>query len=259
MGVHTGWLPARIAYEREYAGQADAVVTVSDTLADMLVEELGLPEKPTVVLNAPPVGEPAPPGGVPSMRALAGVDAGTPLLLYSGGVAPQRGVSVMIEALPQLPEAHVVFVVASAEAPYVQELMARATELRVRERVHLLPYVDPEQVVAYVSEADIGVHPTLHHPNHEISLASKFFEYSQARLPIVVSDVRTMADMVRRSGQGEVFTAGDVDDYVRAIRAVLADPQRYRAAYDAPGLLEEWTWEGQADVLDRLYARLTGR
>ncbi|MGN6781069.1 MAG: glycosyltransferase family 4 protein [Marmoricola sp.] len=259
MGVHAGWLPARVAYEREYIGQADAVVTVSDTLADMLVEEHGLPEKPTVVLNAPPVGEPAPAEGVPSMRALAGVDATTPLLLYSGGVAPQRGVAVMVEALPRLPEAHVVFVVANDTAPYVQELMGRATELGVRDRIHLLPYVAPEQVVPYVSEADIGVHPTLHHLNHEISLASKFFEYSQARLPIVVSDVKTMAGMVRRTGQGEVFVAGDVDDYVRAITAVLADPQRYRAAYDAPGLLEEWTWEGQADVLDRLYARLTGR
>lgn len=258
-GVHPGWLQARVAYEREYVGQADAVVTVSDTLADMLVEELGLPETPTVVLNAPPVGEPPPPGGVPSMRALAGVDASTPLLLYSGGVAPQRGVSVMIEALPRLPAAHVVFVVANAEASYVRQLMVRATELGVRERVHLLPYVDPEQVVSYVAEADIGVHPTLHHPNHEISLASKFFEYSQAHLPIVVSDVKTMAAMVRRTGQGEVFTAGDIDDYVRAITAVLADPQRYRAAYDKPGLLEEWTWEGQADVLDRLYTRLTGR
>ncbi|MEH1017514.1 hypothetical protein V6U90_31075, partial [Micromonospora sp. CPCC 206060] len=42
----------------------------------------------------------------------------------------------------------------------------------------------------------------------------------------------------------------------RAVRAVLADPGRYRAAYDRPGLLENWTWEAQARVLDAVYSRL---
>jgi glycosyltransferase involved in cell wall biosynthesis len=87
-------------------------------------------------------------------------------------------------------------------------------------------------------------------------LATKFFEYAHARLPIVVSDVKTMSEMVRATGQGEVFRAGDVADYVRAVRTVLADPQRYRAAYDKPGLLDEWTWEKQAEVLDRVYVDL---
>jgi glycogen synthase len=98
--------------------------------------------------------------------------------------------------------------------------------------------------------------PIHHWPNHEIALITKFFEYSHARLPIVVSDVETMAEVTRSTGLGEVFTAEDVDDYVRAVRAVLADPKRYRAAYDAPGLLERWTWEAQADALDQIYRRL---
>src|SRR5918997_1714441 len=37
------WLPAHRAYEREYAPAADAVVTVSDTLAEMLQPEYQLP------------------------------------------------------------------------------------------------------------------------------------------------------------------------------------------------------------------------
>ncbi|HET9517795.1 MAG TPA: glycosyl transferase family 1, partial [Actinoplanes sp.] len=95
-----------------------------------------------------------------------------------------------------------------------------------------------------------------HWPNHEIALITKFFEYSHARLPLVVSDVRTMATTVRATGQGEVFTAEDVDDYVRAVLAVLAEPQRYRAAYDQPGLLSGWTWQAQAEVIDAVYSRL---
>jgi glycogen synthase len=165
-------------------------------------------------------------------------------------------VGIMVEALPVLDGVHVAFITATPQSAYVQQLMGRAGELGVRDRVHLLPYVAPEHVVEYVAAADIGVHPTHHHLNHEISLATKFFEYSHARLPIVVSDVRTMSEMVLASGQGEVFRAEDMDDYLRAIRAVLADPERYRAAYDKPGLLDDWTWRKQAEVLDVVYERL---
>ncbi len=65
--------------------------------------------------------------------------------------------------------------------------------------------------------------------------------------------------MVRRTGQGEVFRAEDLDDYVRAVRAVLADPKKYRAAYDEPGRLQAWTWDKQAEVLDAVYTRLLQR
>jgi hypothetical protein len=65
-----------------------------------------------------------------------------------------------------------------------------------------------------------------------------------------------MSATVRATGQGEVFRAGDAADYVSAVRAVLDDPQRYRAAYDRPGLLDAWTWQAQAKILDGVYRRL---
>jgi glycogen(starch) synthase len=126
----------------------------------------------------------------------------------------------------------------------------------VADRLHVLPYVAHDQVVSFLSSADIGVIPIHHWPNHEIALITKYFEYSHARLPIVVSDVKTMAETTRETGQGEVFRVADLDDYVRAVQAVLADPKRYRSAYDTPGLLDGWTWEAQAVVLDGVYSRL---
>lgn len=249
-----GWLDAQIAYEREFIGLADEVVTVSEPLAEMLAREHGI-ARPTVVLNAPVVEEISD-VDVPTVRQRCGVADDTPILLYSGSMTPQRGVSIMVDALPHLPDAHVAFVVSSTEKPFVRELMQRAEERGVSSRVHWLPYVAPEHVVHYVADATVGVHPTHHFVNHEISLATKFFEYAHAGLPIVVSDVRTMAEMVRRTGQGEVFRAEDLDDYLRAVRQVLADPGRYRAAYRDSGLLQEWTWERQAQVLDSVYSRL---
>ncbi|GIF04237.1 glycosyltransferase family 4 protein [Actinoplanes siamensis] len=242
------WLPAHLAYEREYVPYADAVVTVSDALADLLQSEHGLARKPGVVLNAPArAGDEE----VPDLRALCGVGPDTPLLVYSGSSSPQRGLDTIVRALPELPGAHLALVVQDPSAPHITALTGAS------DRVHAVPYVPADQVFRFLSPADVGVIPIHHWPNHEIALITKFFEYSHARLPIVVSDVRAMAEAVRATGQGEVFRAQDPADLARAVRAILADPKRYRAVYDGPDSpLPGWTWEAQADRLNTIYQEL---
>lgn len=260
---HERWLPGHVAWEKEHAVFADAVITVSPSLADLLVKGHKLKETPYVVLNAP-VTRPAPDEvadvePVPDLRELCGVDRDTPLLAYCGGINPVRGVETMIEGLVHLPDVHVALVSlppGRKPFPATNKVMELVEELGVGDRVHLLPFVPHWQVPEFLATADAAVSPLHHLPNHELALSNKFFEYSQARLPLVVSDIRTMAEMVEKTGQGEVFKAQDVEDYVRAVKAVLADPERYRKAYDTPGLLEKWTWEAQAVVLGEIYDRL---
>ncbi|MEV0492494.1 glycosyltransferase family 4 protein [Streptomyces atratus] len=253
------WIPGNTAHESEFAPYADAVVTVSEGLADLLRERHGLKAQPTVVLNAPdrPVETTAEDDAeVPDLRELCGIGPDVPLIVYSGSPGPQRGLGDMVEALPNLDGVHIAFVVPNPAAAYIQGLMKRAEELGAGDRLHAVPYVPHWQVVRFLSAADVGCIPIHHWPNHEIALITKFFEYSHARLPLVVSDVKTMSEAARATGQGEVFPAEDIDGFVAAVKAVLADPDRYKAAYDKPGLLDTWTWEAQAEVLDKLYTDL---
>jgi glycogen synthase len=160
--------------------------------------------------------------------------------------------------MPYLPDVHLALVSLHpngnrATAEPIEEL---AAELGVTDRVHLLPYVAPDEVVSYLSGADAAVTPLRHLPNHEIALSNKFFEYSQARLPLITSDVKAMAQMVRSTGQGEVYEADDVQDYVRAVKRVLADPEKYRAAYEKAGVLDQWNWQAQFANLEKVYSRL---
>jgi glycogen synthase len=256
------WKPAHVALEREFAPYADAVVTVSEPLADMLAADFALPEPPAIVLNAPVVADP-PHTCDRDLRADCGIDHDTPLVVYSGGAAPQRGLEVMIDALPELPGVHTAFVVLApaTEGPgeYVRGLIDRARALGVDDRVHFLTYVPSDEVVPYLSTADVGVFPGLPFLNHTISLITKFLEYSQARLPIVVSNLKTMAETVKDTGQGEVFEPEDVPTYVAAISKVLADSAAYRHAYDDPERMLEWSWQPQAETLDQVYRSVLER
>jgi glycosyltransferase involved in cell wall biosynthesis len=253
------WLPAMCAHEAEYARHADEVVTVSEELAELLRKRHRLARLPTVVLNAPETASTKDTDDAPDLRGQCGIGPADPLLVYNGVAAPRRGLDIMVRALPMLPDAHVALVVDEPDGPYATELGELAAAIGVAARVHVLPFVPYHQAVSHLAAADVGVVPIHHWPNHEIALTPKFFEYSHARLPVVVSDVRTMARTTHNTGQGEVFWADNVNDYVRAVNAVLADPASYRGAYERADLLGAWTWEHQARVLDTAYAKAMAR
>jgi glycogen(starch) synthase len=257
--AHPRWHAAQMAHEREYAPCADAVVTVSDRLAELLRERHRLAETPTVVMNTPEVRPLEVGDEAPSLRERCGIGRDVPLMVYSGGGAERRGLGDVVNALPALPGVHLALIVRSHRTRYMVELARLSERLGVADRVHRLPYVPHRHVVPHLAEADLGLIPLHHYMNHEIALITKFFEYSHARLPVVVSDVEAMGEKVAETGQGEVFTAGDVESLVQAVKAVLTDADAYRAAYENTELLAEWTWAAQAEKLHGVYRRLLDR
>lgn len=239
-----------IREERRYSQMAATVLSVSEGMSDLLIPHLELTQRPELVANDPLFE-----GQQPSKRDLrtdCNVLVTTPLLVYSGSVAPQRGLVTVLDALLQLPGVHLALI-ANPKSQTVLDLQARYSQLW--DRFHVLPYVPNSELVSYLSTGDIGLIPIHHKLNHEISLITKFGEYMQARLPIVVSDVRTMAAEVKRLGNGEVFIAEDVNDFVAAVKNVLADKDKYQSVYTKK-VLRERSWELQAKNLVKIYNKI---
>ncbi|NYI08473.1 glycosyltransferase family 4 protein [Allostreptomyces psammosilenae] len=249
-----------LGVEAEHIRRADAVVTVSEAIAERLRRDHALPVLPRVVLNAPwrpPAAANAAGEARPSVRAVVGLPDEVPLLLYSGGLAPRRGLATVVRGLAALPGVHLALV-ARDDDPDLAGLLDLAEHEGVRGRIHPAPYVAPERVVDYFESATIGLVPILHRPNHELSLITKYFEYLHAHLPVVTSDVRHMAETTRRLGVGEVFRAGDPEDFAAAVRRVLTHLERYRRRYSdrVTDPAARYRWEPQADALHALYRRL---
>lgn len=239
-----------IREEKRYSAVATTVLSVSEGMSDLLIPHLELRNRPELVANDPLFE-----GQQPCIRNLrhdCNIDATTPLLVYSGAVAPQRGLSTVLEALKELPGVNLALI-ANPKNQTVLDLQSEYEQLK--DRFHVLPYVPNSELVSYLSTGDIGLIPIHHKLNHEISLITKFGEYMQARLPIVVSDVRTMATEVKRLGNGEVFIAEDVVDFTAVVKKVLANKAKYQSAY-TDEVLRERSWERQAENLVAIYNRI---
>jgi len=238
--------------ERAGVKVADAVLSVSEPMSDLLMPHLQVKKRPIIVANDPLVAGQQ--KAKRNLRKECGLDKKTPLLVYSGAVAPQRGISTAIAALRKMPNVHLA-VTANPENATVKQLQEDAAD--ISDRFHVVPYVPNPELVSFLSTANIGLIPLHHKLNHEISLITKFGEYMQARLPIVVSDVKTMSAEVKRLKNGEVFKAEDVAGFVAATNKILANEQRYRKVY-TKSVLGERSWERQAKVLVDLYNKVAG-
>lgn len=254
----------RAAYsdlEQEFIPYADAVITVTQPLAEELQRRHALPKTPAVVLNAPVLDGLLGHSAAGDVRAACGLGPDEQLMVYAGGVTAARGLDTAVNALPELPQnVHLAIVcVPHTDTHPVRGLRALATELGVADRVHFLPPAAPDDVSAYVSTADVGIIPLVHFGSHEFALANKLFEYMHAGLPLLVSDCRAQAEFVNQHQVGEVHISQDSAEFARAARRVLdRAPEIRRHIAEHPEMLAPYDWRRQAENLRSVYRTLLG-
>ena len=240
--------PWLLACEALFTRVADEVVTTSPGYADELRRRYRV-RRPTVIRNVPA-------GPAPGRRD---GPAGEAVLAYVGGLLPGRGLELAIEALARTPGARLELIGPGA-AGYVAALAEHARRHGVRDRVEFPGAVAPGRVVERLAGADVGL--CLIEPiclSYELTLPNKLFEYAAAGLPILATDLPTIADTVRTWDAGEVVPHDDPGAVAAGLARLLLDPERYRrAAHGARALAAANPWSHERDRLAEVYARVAG-
>ena len=191
----------------------------------------------------------------PTIREVLGI-GNTPVVVHSGSIRAGRGVHLVIEAMANIPDMHLALI-SEIETDYLRSCIDRAKELGVRERISILPYLPPENVAAFVSDADVGVIPVERYGNAEVGLANKLFDYLLAGIPIVSSNTLAMQEFMKNWAIGELFAAGDARDLEAALKTVLASKKTYSDAIrEDASRLWSYSWERQAEKLAEVYSLL---
>ncbi|MBM3667796.1 MAG: glycosyltransferase [Actinobacteria bacterium] len=248
-------MKSEVELEGKAIGRADAVITVSEPLADLLAERYSLDARPLVVYSAPPAAL-ARATGVPGLRELTGLSGRERLLVYVGRIAERRGVYESVSALSHLPsDVHLVLIgpMAPGHAAKLQRLAERDG---LAERMHLLEPVSPDDLLATIRDADLALMPLHRNRQHEVTMPNKVFQYAQAGLPVVASDCGAVSRFVRLLGIGRLFEHGDARSLAKVAGRVLERHERISERLAAPGVRWLTSWEATEPVLLELYRRL---
>jgi len=236
--------------ERRYIQKADAVITVSDSIADHLSAVYPI-RRPVVIVNAPNL--PAQNAEKANLRQVLGLQEQA-LAVYIGSVTINRGIEQCVQALALVQQLHLALV-GPRRAISEQEIVQLAEDLGVRERMYLVDPVPPESVVNFVAGADVSVVPIQDVClSYRFCLPNKLFESAFAGIPIAASDLPELRRFIERYGCGLLMDQSDPKDIAAKIESLLCDPGQFRIGpAERETLIRAYGWPAQARKLCRLY------
>jgi glycosyltransferase involved in cell wall biosynthesis len=181
--------------------------------------------------------------------------SGRSVILTFGLLSPNKGIEVMIDAMPSILKrrADAVYVVLGATHPnlvrdqgeaYRESLLARVRELGIEDHVVFLDqFVDQATLLEFISMCDVYVTPYL----NEAQMTSGTLAYSFGLGKPVVSTPYWHARELLADGRGVLIPFGDAAAAGREIAELLTDDTRRQAICKrAYAVSRSMTWERTA-------------
>ncbi len=235
--------------EGRHIGHADAVFTVSESIARHLEKMYGIPT-PVVVHNVPEMQH------VEASPLLRGdLDSETTLLLHQGQIQKHRGCFPLVRAMREVEGAALVFL---GGGPLKKALEEYVINNRLEARVRFKEPVAPDHLLPLTAGADVGI--TLLEDtclNHRFALPNKLFEYLMAGLPVVASNLPEIRSVVESFDVGCIVDPEDHSQLVHTLQHVTRDREaRKKWAANTVSVFETFSWEKASHHFTDVYYRL---
>lgn len=236
------------AVEKLLMPRANGTITTTDARAKFFARAYSV-ARPVVLQNRP---RQQPLLSSSQIRDELALDKPWPIIVYQGGVQQGRGLERLARVAERVPNAYFVFIGGGRLDGILRQI---AQELNIEDRVRFIPTVPLADLPSYTASADIGVQPIENTClNHYTTDSNKLFEYVQAGLPIVASDLPEIRRIVKGHNLGLLVPPGDSAALSTALNELVEDQQKRGIfANNSKIAAETLNWEAQEHVLLDLY------
>lgn len=237
-GIFNRFVNAVVDFQNNMAGiLSNHIVTYTQDYADNSPYLSRYASKLTPIL--PPVELPDPlPGAVEAFAEEHRIPARRPVIGMAARFAAEKGVEVLLDALPiilkKYPKAQVLFAGqyqnVIGEQAYSDRLMPRIREYEITGHWTFLGNLDPVEIAAFYPNLDVLTVPSL---NSTEAFGLVQVEAMMNGVPCVPSALPGVRQPVTMHGMGRVARIGDSADLAACILAVLDEPDKYRGDVEA--------------------------
>ncbi|MGD2165849.1 MAG: glycosyltransferase family 4 protein [Anaerolineae bacterium] len=240
-----GWLTdSVVAYTEDFAEHSPFLQAYEDKL-DVIPPPVELPD----------IGE----GAVAAFRRMHDLHKSGPVIGMAARLATEKGVEVLLQALPRVledfPDARVLFAGQYRDVMGEEGYARRLAPLfrKYEEHWTFLGVLRPVQMSAFYPNLDVIVVPSL---NSTESFGLVQVEAMLCGTPSIASNLPGVRQPVEQSGMGKVAPIGDS----AALAEAIIDVVRHRPEYIRPRdeIAQRWSTERTAEAYERLFERLLG-
>lgn len=170
--------------------------------------------------------------GIAAFAKMYNPDDKHPVIGMAARLAAEKGVEVLLNAMPRIlekyPDAHVLFAGqyqnVLAEESYAKRLEPKIRRYEKTGKWRFLGVLDSVQMAAFYPNLDVLVVPSL---NSTESFGLVQVEAMLCGTPSVASNLPGVRQPVRQTGMGEITPIGDPEGLAEAILKVLDNPEAY--------------------------------
>lgn len=216
--------------------------TVSESIADILNQKYNADFK--VIKNFP--------NYIENRKQLNIFESDKKIIIYQGALNVDRGIELVIKAMKFIDNA--IFVIIG-DGDITQHLKNLANSEGVAEKVSFIGKVPFEKLSSYTQSADLGISlEDDSNMNYHYSLPNKLFDYIQARLPVLVSNLPEMKKIVQDYNIGQVLMSREIENVASIITNMLNDAQKQNEwKQNLQKAAKELCWEKQEELLLSIY------
>ncbi len=214
-------------------------------LDSQYIENLYGLEKTSLLRNLPmPADAPDP---VNLKKLFSGKISG-PVLLYQGTLVKGRGIEVCFEIIRHYAEAGLVLL---GGGEYLTFYIQMARQLQIEDQVVFAGKIPQKELLRYTSGADIGLCLIDNvSGNNYYALPNKLFECLMAGIPVLVTDLPQMREVVETYRVGAVVPENDIKLSIQMIQTWMRNPGVYSSLKEnAKKASKELNWENEFESI----------
>jgi glycosyltransferase involved in cell wall biosynthesis len=166
---------------------ANHIITVSDTLKDILVSRNVNSDKITVIMNVPD-------DKIFNIeRDLGSKDKKEFIISYHGLISDIYDLKIVLESLAlikgKIPKIKFMVI---GKGPQADLYKKTAEKLGINNMVQFLGHMSQERVVEILKDVDVGIVPLVNNDFSELAFPTKVVEYVIMKIPVITADCRTI-------------------------------------------------------------------
>lgn len=226
--------------------------TVNDSIAKMYMQKYGVSVK--VIRNVAP--------NFMSLAIKTREDLGLPtdkfiIIIQGSGINKRRGAEEAVQAMNYI-EGALLLIIGSGDV--IHDLKNQVREDDLNDKVRFFPKMPFAEMMQYTMNADLGL--AIDHTdvlNHKLALPNKFFDYIQAEIPILATDITEVRAIIEKYQIGFVLehelTEQTLAAKINEIKTGFLDQKEFLNENLKKAKLSE-NWENELKKLKEIYSNL---
>ncbi|MBS4031270.1 MAG: DUF1957 domain-containing protein [Clostridiales bacterium] len=240
--------------EKYLVEQADRVICCSNYMANEIIQLFGIPAQKVHVIQNGVVPENILAQPIKGLQRQHYASDDEFIVFFVGRLVKEKGVEVLLDALPYVFEVYPnTKAIISGKGPMLEELAAQARQRGIADRVVFTGFITDFERNRLFATADVAVFPSLYEPFGIVAL-----EAMAAGVPVVVSDVGGMGEVVEHEKDGLKVHPGNAKELAEAVKSLLSD-RALRERLKKEGRLKAatvYSWNAAAGMTSDIYHKV---